>query len=113
MALNTTATTSAGHSPSYVVFGREKMQTGNEHPILADANEPVDDSPEQTQLIHEEVYVKSKELSSAANEFAAKLAPSKKIAIVSRAWVVSDMYELKAADGSVLGIYHASMICLQ
>lgn len=139
MTINTTATTSTSHSPYYIVFGREKSCTGDEHPIIGDANPPIDADPERLGLISDEaaesskhafeenktrynlratvrkfhvgdqVYYTAKDLSSKANRFSSKLAPGKKKAIINKA-LGENTYELRAADGTIIGKYHANMI---
>lgn len=137
MHLNTTTHSSTGYSPHYIVFGREKIQNGNEHRLIRDVNDSVDLTEDRLETINREaaeeqrarfeinkrqynlraktrafnegdyVYIKNHKLSSAANQYAQKLAPIKRQAIV-KSKIGVDSYQLVDAQGNDLGKYHAS-----
>lgn len=60
MNLNTTARTSTGKSPHYIVFGKEKSQTGNEHRLLNDATSGKLPEADRKELIYEEAAEKAR-----------------------------------------------------
>lgn len=112
MHLNTTPRMPTGQSPYFVVFGYEKCQSGKEHRLVVDANEPVDASEDRRELIYEQVaeeqraafeqnkrrynlrttvrkfkpndqvFIKNPKQSSAGDSYAQKLAPLKQILFV-------------------------------
>lgn len=56
MNLNTNPRMPTGQSPHYLVYGRERHRTGNEHGIITDVNEPLtmEEKQEQMGLIYEQ-----------------------------------------------------------
>lgn len=112
MRLNTTPRSPTGQSPHFLVYGREKRHTGDEHRLIVDVNPPDEESDDRRDIIYEEaaetqraqfeqnknrynlrasvrkfnvgqvVYIKNQQQSSAANEHSQKLAPLKRIAVV-------------------------------
>lgn len=142
MNMNTTPHTSTGKSPYYVLHGREKVQTGNEYLTLLDVNPDQTDSPDRMEIILEEagqksrqtfeenakrygarskvrtfkvgdmVRVTSKTLSSAGNQYSAKLAPLRKEAYIAQK-LGSDTYELIDGKHKVIGRYHANDLAVR
>lgn len=135
--INTTPHTTTGKSPYYILFGREKVCTGDEYRILLDENPNQTADPDRAELIREEaaenargrfevnkkqyntrarvrkfkvgdmVRCVNKVLSSAAEGFSQKLAPKRREAYVKAA-VGKDTYELIDKSGKNLGMYHAN-----
>lgn len=60
----------------------------------------------------DQVYVAHKQLSSASDRFASKLAPVRRVAFIEKV-LGQDTYELRGIDGQSLGKYHAQLITLQ
>lgn len=143
MNLNTKPRMPTGFSPHYLLFGREKSKTGNEHMVIGDENEYLEgnDKEDALGLIYEQaaeeqramfeknkahynlraaprsfskgdlVYVKETKLSNAAEGYAQKLAPLRKILYIrEKETGASDIYILEDAQGKEAGRYHASQI---
>lgn len=124
------------------MFGREKVQTGDEHRVLSDVNPEPMDEPTRMGIIHEEVaqnsggsfetnkkrynsrsrvrkftvgtqvQVTNKVLSSAADKRAAKLAPLRKVAYIGKI-LGDDTYELIDSQQKVIGNYHANDLAIR
>lgn len=142
MRLNTIPRMPTGYSPYYIVYGREKHMTGNEHSVLTDANPQPDNLHEKRQAIYEKaaeeqraafeqnrrkhdmrarerkfkpgdiVLVRIHKQSSASDKYTQKLAPIKKRAIVKEA-VGSDTYLLMDWQQNDIGKHHANDIFRQ
>lgn len=57
MKLNTTPRMLTGQSPHFIVYGRDKCQTGSEHRLINDANhveQPVEILKENREIIYEQ-----------------------------------------------------------
>lgn len=142
MHLNTTPRMPTGQSPHYLVFGKEKTMTGDEHRLLIDINPPLDLSNDRRELIYEEaaakqrdafeinkrkhnlravirkfkvgdsVLVTNRQQSNAADKFAQKLAPLKRRAIITQV-LGNDTYSLKDFQNKEIGTHHANDIIRQ
>lgn len=136
MNLNDTPHSSTGYSPHFIVFGRERCTTGNEHRIILDANPDEDSSRERRECIHDdveealrtafeegrkrydlrathrkfklgdEVYLKNRKLSNAGEKYMQKLGAKIKARITKA--IGTDTYQLAHAHtGEDLGVYNA------
>lgn len=142
MKMNCTPLTSTHQSPYYTLFGRERAQTGDEHKILLDANPETEQTAERMETIREavadqsrtgfeenrrrydtraqvrkfkigdSVYVRHRELSSAAKKISGKLNPVKKQAVVSNV-IGEDTYELVDSQSRPLGKHNAKDIMIR
>jgi len=142
MNMNTTPHTATGQSPYYVLYGREKIHTGDEYKILLDVNPDQTYVPDRVEVIWEEaaekaresfeknkerynmrsrvrkfqmgaqVRVAAKNLSSAANQFSAKLGPVRHTAYVSKV-IGNDTYEIVDGQQKIIGIYHANDLAVR
>lgn len=111
--LNTSPHTSTGLSPHYIIYGKEKTETGDEFKLLLDINKDANIEEERRNWIHDEVsqalektherssrqfntrtrvrkfaagaqvYVKTNFQSNAGNRFTSKLAPIRKAVTVT------------------------------
>lgn len=136
MRLNTNARMPVGKSPHFIVYGREKNMTGDEHRLLNDLNKPIGDEQEKREAIYEDaasrqrhayeinrrrhdlratvrkfkpgdlVYVQIHRQSNAGEKYTQKLAPLKKQAIIKEA-IGSDTYILTDWKQQEIGKYHA------
>lgn len=142
MRINTLPHTSTGMSAHYIVFGRNKTQSGDEYRALIGINpsEPnpqekreviFDEAAEQQRAIFEtnkarynlravvrqfkigdEAFINNTKLSSAGEKYTQKLGP-KRLKIRIKEKLGSDTYLVTNAQGRDIGKYHASMIMIR
>lgn len=137
MGINTNARMPTGNSPHFIVYGCEKTMTGDEHRILNDVSEPIDNEKDRREAIYDEaaekqrqsyemnrrrhnlraterkfnpgdcVFVDNHKQSDAGEKYSQKLAPLKRKAIVKEK-VGTDTYLLLDWAGKDIGKYHAN-----
>lgn len=132
--LNSTPHTATGYTPELLHFGRELTRHANEHELLVNVNDPIDEERRQTIeeevkdrsadvyerrrtrynrtakkrtfRIGETVYIPNEKLSSKEKKYSHKLAPTK-IQCTIREKNGSDIYTVVDKKGKVIGKVHA------